>query len=86
VGAGDHSGAHCGILTSVPLHHAAASAGVVVAWLFPITPIVTEVEKRHIIRTVLENLSLYFEANCLQLEGMMHLKVTSVSAGSGLAG
>jgi sugar (pentulose or hexulose) kinase len=53
--------------------------------LFPITPTVTEVERKHIIRAALENLSFAFKANCLQLEETLHLKMKSVSIGGGLA-
>ena len=53
--------------------------------LFPITPSVTEVERKHIIRAALENLSFAFKANCLQLEETSHLKMESVSIGGGLA-
>jgi autoinducer 2 (AI-2) kinase len=53
--------------------------------LFPITPSVTEVQRRHIIRAALENLSFAFKANCLQLEETSHLKIKSVSIGGGLA-
>jgi sugar (pentulose or hexulose) kinase len=53
--------------------------------LFPITPTVTEVERKHIIRAALENLSFAFKANCLQLEKTSGLKINSVSIGGGLA-
>jgi len=53
--------------------------------LFPITPSVTEVERKHIIRAALENLSFALKANCLQLEETSHLKMKSVSIGGGLA-
>ena len=53
--------------------------------LFPITPSVTEVERKHIIRAALENLSFAFKANCLQLEETSHLRMKSVSIGGGLA-
>jgi sugar (pentulose or hexulose) kinase len=53
--------------------------------LFPITPTVTEVERKHIIRAALENLSFAFKANCLQLEKTSNLKINSVSIGGGLA-
>ena len=53
--------------------------------LFPITPSVTEVERKHIIRAVLENLCFAFKANCRQLEETSHLKIESVSIGGGLA-
>ncbi len=43
--------------------------------LFPITPSVTQVERKHIIRAALENLSFAFKANCLQLEETSHLKI-----------
>ena len=53
--------------------------------LFPITPTVTDVERKHIIRAALENLSFAFKVNCLQLEETSHLKMKSVSIGGGLA-
>jgi sugar (pentulose or hexulose) kinase len=53
--------------------------------LFPITPSVTQVERKHVIRAVLENLSFAVKANCLQLEEASHLKTKSVSMGGGLA-
>jgi sugar (pentulose or hexulose) kinase len=53
--------------------------------LFPITPSVTAVEKKHLVRAALENLSFAFKANCLQLEETLHLKMRSVSLGGGLA-
>jgi sugar (pentulose or hexulose) kinase len=53
--------------------------------LFPITPSVTEVEKKHIIRAALENLGFAFKANCLQLEETSQLKMKSVSVGGGMA-
>ncbi len=52
---------------------------------FPITPSVTEVERKHIIRAALENLSFAFKANCRQLEETSHLKMKLVSIGGGLA-
>jgi sugar (pentulose or hexulose) kinase len=53
--------------------------------LFPITPSVTQVERKDVIRAVLENLSFAVKANCLQLEEASHLKTKSVSMGGGLA-
>ena len=53
--------------------------------LFPITPSVTQVERRHIIRAVLENLCFAFKANCRQLEETSHLKIESVAIGGGAA-
>lgn len=53
--------------------------------LFPITPSVTEMERKHIVRAALENLCFAFKANCLQLEETSHLKIESVSVGGGLA-
>jgi sugar (pentulose or hexulose) kinase len=54
-------------------------------FLFPITPSVTGLERRHLIRAALENLSFAFKANCLQLEETSHLKMTSLSIGGGLS-
>jgi sugar (pentulose or hexulose) kinase len=53
--------------------------------LFPITPSVTEVERKHIVRAALENLCFAFKVNCRQLEETSHLKIESVSVGGGLA-
>ena len=53
--------------------------------LFPITPSVTEVERKHVIRAALENLCFAFKANCRQLEETSNLKIESVSIGGGLA-
>lgn len=53
--------------------------------IFPITPSVTEVERKHIIRAALENLCFAFKSNCLQLEETSGLKMRSVSIGGGLA-
>lgn len=53
--------------------------------LFSITPSVTEVDRKHLIRAALENLSFAFKANCLQLEKTSHLKMRSVSVGGGMA-
>ncbi|MDM7999484.1 MAG: FGGY family carbohydrate kinase [Dehalococcoidia bacterium] len=52
---------------------------------FPITPSVTGVERKHIIRAVLENLSFAIKANCQQLRETSGLNVASLSVGGGLA-
>lgn len=54
-------------------------------FLFPITPSVTEMERKHIIRAALENLSFAFKANCRQLAETSRVNVKSVSVGGGLA-
>jgi autoinducer-2 kinase len=52
---------------------------------FPITPSVTQVERKQVVRAVLENLCFAFKANCRQLEETSHLRIESVSIGGGLA-
>lgn len=54
-------------------------------FLFPITPSVTAVERRHMVRAAVENLCFAFKANCRQLEETSRLKMESVSIGGGLA-
>ncbi len=55
------------------------------AFIFPITPSVTEIGRKHIIRAAMENLCFAFKANCLQLEQTSGLKMKSVGIGGGLA-
>jgi len=54
-------------------------------FFFPITPSVTEMGRKDIIRSALENMSFAFRANCQQLEEKSGLKVKSVSIGGGMA-
>jgi sugar (pentulose or hexulose) kinase len=52
---------------------------------FPITPSVTQVERKHIVRAALEGTCFAFKSNCVQLEETSQLKMRSVSIGGGLA-
>jgi sugar (pentulose or hexulose) kinase len=54
-------------------------------FIFPVTPTVTNIERKHIIRAALENLCFAFKANCDQLQEVSKLKVKGVSIGGGLA-
>lgn len=53
--------------------------------IFPITPSVMNIERRHLIRAALENLCFAFRANCNQLEEVSGLAMKDVSIGGGLA-
>jgi sugar (pentulose or hexulose) kinase len=54
-------------------------------FIFPVTPSVTNTEKKHLVRAALENVAFAFRANCAQLEEVSQLKVEEVSIGGGLA-
>ncbi len=54
-------------------------------FIFPTTPSVTNIERKHLIRAALENLCFAFKANYAQLEEVSHLRVEGVSIGGGLA-
>lgn len=54
-------------------------------FIFPITPTVTNIERRHMIRSVLENLCFAFKANYFQLEEISKLTPKGVSIGGGMA-
>jgi autoinducer 2 (AI-2) kinase len=54
-------------------------------FIFSITPSVTRVGMKHLIRAALENLCFAFKANCSQLEEVSGLRVKEVSIGGGLA-
>jgi len=54
-------------------------------FIFPLTPSVTNIERKHLIRAALENLCFAFKANCTQLEEVSRLRVKEVSIGGGLA-
>lgn len=54
-------------------------------FIFPTTPSVTNVERKHFIRAALENLCFAFKANCAQLEEASGLTTKGISIGGGLA-
>jgi len=54
-------------------------------FIFPVTPSVTSIERKHLIRAALENLAFAFKANCIRLEEISGLKIKEVSIGGGLA-
>ena len=54
-------------------------------FVFPVTPSVTGIERKHLVRAALENLCFAFKANCAQLEEVSQLKTEMVSIGGGLA-
>ena len=54
-------------------------------FIFSITPSVTHIKRKHLIRAALENLCFAFKANCTQLEEVSGLRVKQVSIGGGLA-
>jgi sugar (pentulose or hexulose) kinase len=54
-------------------------------FIFPVTPSVINIERKHLIRAALENLCFAFKANCTQLEEVSQLRVKEVSIGGGLA-
>jgi autoinducer 2 (AI-2) kinase len=54
-------------------------------FIFPVTPSVTNTEKKHLVRAALENVAFAFKANCARLEEVSRLKVEQVSIGGGLA-
>ena len=54
-------------------------------FIFPVTPSVANIERKHLIRAALENLCFAFKANCAQLEDVSQLRVKDVSIGGGLA-
>ena len=54
-------------------------------FIFPITPTVTSIERKHIIRSAMENLCFAFKANYSQLEEISKLTSKGVSVGGGLA-
>jgi sugar (pentulose or hexulose) kinase len=54
-------------------------------FVFPVTPSVTSMERKHFVRAALENLAFAFKANCAQLEEVSQQKVKQVSMGGGLA-
>lgn len=54
-------------------------------FIFPTTPSVTNIERKHLIRAALENFCFAFKANCAQLEEISQLRVNGMSIGGGLA-
>jgi sugar (pentulose or hexulose) kinase len=54
-------------------------------FIFPVTPGVTNIERKHFVRAALENLAFAFKANCAQLEEVSQQKIKQVSIGGGLA-
>jgi len=54
-------------------------------FIFPVTPSITAVERKHFVRAALENLAFAFKANCAQLEEVSRQKIKKVSIGGGLA-
>ena len=54
-------------------------------FIFPVTPSVTNIERKHLIRAALENLAFSFKANCIQLEEIAKLKIGKVALGGGLS-
>ncbi|KPJ51731.1 MAG: hypothetical protein AMJ37_04225 [Dehalococcoidia bacterium DG_18] len=54
-------------------------------FIFPTTPSVTNIERKHLIRAALENFCFAFKANCAQLEEVSQLRVKGMSIGGGLA-
>jgi len=54
-------------------------------FIFPVTPSVTNIERKHLIRAALENLCFAFKANCAQLEEVSQMRVKGMSIGGGLA-
>jgi sugar (pentulose or hexulose) kinase len=54
-------------------------------FVFPVTPSVANIERKHLIRAALENLCFAFKANCAQLEEVSQLRVKEVCIGGGLA-
>ncbi|MBM4445388.1 MAG: hypothetical protein FJ020_08855 [Chloroflexi bacterium] len=54
-------------------------------FLFPITPSVTAVGRKHFVRAALENLAFAFKANCDQLAQTSDMDPERVSIGGGLA-
>jgi autoinducer 2 (AI-2) kinase len=54
-------------------------------FIFPVTPSVTGIERKHLIRAALENLAFSFKANCAQLEEITELKLRKVAIGGGLS-
>lgn len=54
-------------------------------FIFPVTPSVANIERKHLIRAALENLCFAFKANCAQLEEVSRLGMKEVSIGGGLA-
>ena len=53
--------------------------------LFPVTPTVTSIEKRHLVRAAMENICFAFKANYAQLEAVSGQTIRDVSLGGGLA-
>jgi autoinducer 2 (AI-2) kinase len=53
-------------------------------FIFPVTPTVTSIERKHLIRAALENLAFAFKANCARLEEVSCLKIKGLSIGGGL--
>lgn len=54
-------------------------------FIFSITPSVTHIMRKHLVRAALENLCFAFKANCTQLEEVSGLRAKEVSIGGGLA-
>jgi len=54
-------------------------------FIFPVTPSVTNIERKHLIRAAMENLCFAFKANCDQLEAVSRLRLEEVNIGGGLA-
>ncbi|HUU62795.1 MAG TPA: FGGY family carbohydrate kinase [Dehalococcoidia bacterium] len=54
-------------------------------FIFPTTPTVTNIERKHLVRATIENLCFAFKANCAQLEEVSGLRTKGISIGGGLA-
>lgn len=54
-------------------------------FVFPVTPSVANIERKHLVRAALENVCFALKANCAQLEEVSQLRVKEVSIGGGLA-
>lgn len=54
-------------------------------FIFPVTPSVTSMERKHFVRAALENLAFVFKANCAQLGEVSRQRIKQVSMGGGLS-
>ncbi|MEE8471493.1 MAG: FGGY family carbohydrate kinase [Dehalococcoidia bacterium] len=54
-------------------------------FVFPVTPTVTGIERKHLVRAAIENICFAFRANYDQLRDVSRLTVTEASIGGGLA-
>lgn len=53
-------------------------------FLFHVTPSITSIERRHLVRAAHENICFAFKANCVQLEEVSQVKLNDVRIGGGL--